>query len=94
MSYTDINREIYISGNLVIPKGLRRSLKSNIKDPIEIFTAEDAIIFRKYKANMTCMVTGDVSTQNVSFSDGKIIVSPKGAELLVKELDKFIVSEK
>ncbi|HFU7090048.1 TPA: AbrB family transcriptional regulator [Bacillus cereus] len=69
-------------------------MKSNIKDPIEIFTAEDAIIFRKYKANMTCMVTGDVSTQNVSFFDGKIIVSPKGAELLVKELDKFIVSEK
>lgn len=26
--------------------------------------------------------------------DGKIVVSPKGAELLIKELDKFIVSEK
>ncbi|WP_176713057.1 hypothetical protein [Bacillus wiedmannii] len=43
---------------------------------------------------MACMITGEVSNKNVSLFDGKIVVSPEGAEILVKELDKFVVSTK
>jgi len=43
---------------------LRRTLDINISDPIEIFTEEDTIILKKYEANMTCMLTGEVSSKN------------------------------
>lgn len=94
MKATGINRKVDELGRIVIPRELRRTLDINIKDPIEIFTEEDTIILKKYEANMACMITGEVSNKNVSLFNGKIVVSPKGAELLVKELDKFIASGK
>ncbi|HFU7090057.1 TPA: AbrB/MazE/SpoVT family DNA-binding domain-containing protein [Bacillus cereus] len=94
MKATGINRKVDELGRIVIPRELRRTLNINIKDPIEIFTEEDTIILKKYETNMACMITGEVSNKNVSLFDGKIVVSPKGAELLVKELDKFIASGK
>ena len=43
---------------------------------------------------MACMITGEVSNKNISLFNGKIIVSPEGAELLIKELHKIIIPAK
>lgn len=94
MKSTGITRKVDELGRIVIPIELRRTLDINIKDPIEIFTEEDTIILRKYENNMACMITGEVSNKNISLYDGRIVVSPEGAEGLVKELAKFIVSAK
>lgn len=37
---------------------------------------------------MTCQVTGEVSDDNVTLADGKLILSREGAELLVEEIKK------
>ena len=36
--------------------------------------------------NMTCAVTGEVSDDNFRLAGGKLILSPEGAEILVKEI--------
>ncbi|MBU4643246.1 AbrB/MazE/SpoVT family DNA-binding domain-containing protein [Bacillus toyonensis] len=94
MKATGITRKIDELGRIVIPKELRRTLNIDIKDPMEIFTEEDSIILRKYESNMACMITGEVSNKNISLFNGKIIVSPEGAELLIKELHKIIIPAK
>ena len=94
MKATGITRKVDELGRIVIPKELRRTLNIDIKDPIEIFTEEDSIILRKYESNMACMITGEVSNKNISLFNGKIIVSPEGAELLIKELHKIIIPAK
>ncbi|KAA0793551.1 AbrB/MazE/SpoVT family DNA-binding domain-containing protein [Bacillus sp. BB56-3] len=94
MKATGITRKIDELGRIVIPKELRRTLNIDIKDPMEIFTEEDSIILRKYESNMACMITGKVSNKNISLFNGKIIVSPEGAELLIKELHKIIIPAK
>lgn len=88
---TGITRRVDELGRIVIPKELRKTLNIDIKDPIEFFKDEDSIILRKYKSNMACMITGEVSNKNISLFKGKIIVSPEGAELLNKELHKKII---
>jgi transcriptional pleiotropic regulator of transition state genes len=35
---------------------------------------------------MTCVVTGEVSDDNFRLVGGKLILSPEGADLLVKEI--------
>ncbi|GAB6743949.1 MULTISPECIES: AbrB/MazE/SpoVT family DNA-binding domain-containing protein [Bacillus] len=94
MKATGITRKIDELGRIVIPKELRKTLNIDTKDPIEIFTEEDSIILRKYESNMTCMITGEVSNKNISLFNGKIVVSPEGAELLIKELHEIIVPTK
>ncbi|RNA69495.1 AbrB/MazE/SpoVT family DNA-binding domain-containing protein [Alteribacter keqinensis] len=73
-------------GRIVIPKELRRILDINIKDPVEIFTDNEKIILQKYKANMTCDVTSEITDNNESFLDGKLVLSPKGKNALVNEI--------
>lgn len=48
MRSTGIVRRIDDLGRVVIPKELRRNLKIKEGDPLEIFTENDAICFKKY----------------------------------------------
>lgn len=65
MKSTGINRKIDELGRIVLPIELRRSLGLEVKDPVEIFTEEDRIILRKYAASNACVVTGEVSDENI-----------------------------
>ena len=65
MKSTGINRKIDELGRIVLPIELRRSLGLEVKDPVEIFTEEDRIILRKYAASNACIVTGEVSDENI-----------------------------
>lgn len=86
MQGTGIVRKVDELGRIVIPIELRRRLNVETSDGIEILTDEDMIILRKYKPEMICMVTGEVSHENMNFADGNIVLSKEGAEQLIKEL--------
>ncbi|MBI0579440.1 AbrB/MazE/SpoVT family DNA-binding domain-containing protein [Neobacillus cucumis] len=92
MKSTGIVRKVDELGRIVVPIELRRSLDIDLKDPIEIFFDGEQIILKKYSPNMACMVTDEVTNENKAFSDGKLILSPKGAEILTKEIkSNFLV---
>ena len=56
MKATGIIGRIDDLGRVVIPREIRRTLHIKEGDPLEIFTGEGGVIFRKY--NPTCDVKG------------------------------------
>ena len=88
MKSTGIVRKVDELGRVVIPIELRRTLDIAEKDALEIYVDEDRIILKKYKPNMTCQVTGEVSDDNLQLAGGKMILSREGAELLIKEIQE------
>jgi transcriptional pleiotropic regulator of transition state genes len=92
MKSTGIVRKVDELGRIVVPIELRRTLDIDLKDPVEIFVDGEQIILKKYSPNMACMLTGEVTNENKTFADGKLILSPKGAEILIKEIkSNFVV---
>ena len=54
---TSIVRNVDELGRIVIPIELRRTLRINVKDPLEIFTEGDTIILRKFSGK--CSICGE-----------------------------------
>ncbi|RSL29581.1 AbrB/MazE/SpoVT family DNA-binding domain-containing protein [Salibacterium salarium] len=94
MKSTGIVRKVDELGRVVIPIELRRTLDIAEKDALEIYVDDDRIVLKKYKPNMTCQVTGEVSDENISLADGKIILSPEGAENVINELQSYVDNNK
>ncbi|WP_026673695.1 AbrB/MazE/SpoVT family DNA-binding domain-containing protein [Alkalihalobacterium bogoriense] len=90
MKSTGIVRKVDELGRVVIPIELRRTLDIAEKDALEIYVDNDRIILKKYKPNMTCQITGEVSDDNLSLAQGKIILSPQGAKEIINELQSFV----
>ncbi|TYS60671.1 AbrB/MazE/SpoVT family DNA-binding domain-containing protein [Bacillus infantis] len=90
MKSTGIVRKTDELGRIVIPKEIRRVLGIEIKDPIEIFVAEDQIIFQKYNSQMACSITGEISLDNRTYANGNIVLSPEGEKMLVKQLEEYL----
>ena len=75
-------------GRIVIPMETRRVLRIAEKDPLEIFTEDDGtIILKKYTANQSCMVTGEVKPDIIELYGGKIRVSREIARELIYALN-------
>ncbi|MGE6620007.1 AbrB/MazE/SpoVT family DNA-binding domain-containing protein [Bacillus thuringiensis] len=91
MKATGIIRKIDELGRIVIPKELRRTLYIEEKNPMEIFVEDDQIILQKYQSQQACIITDEISDSNVSLVNGKIVLSPEGANLLIKELQQYLV---
>jgi len=91
MKSTGIVRNVDELGRIVLPKELRRTMNIEVKDPLEFFVDGEYIVLKKYKPEMTCMVTGKVSDGNLKFVDGKIILSREGLEQVLKELEELMV---
>ncbi|RFU60957.1 AbrB/MazE/SpoVT family DNA-binding domain-containing protein [Bacillus sp. V59.32b] len=90
MKSTGIVRKVDELGRVVIPIELRRTLGIAEKDALEIYVDDERIILKKYKPNMICQVTGEVSDNNFTFAGGKLVLSREGAEQLLKEIqDNF-----
>ena len=87
MKSTGIVRKIDELGRIVVPIELRRTLGVEVRDAMEIFVDGDQIILKKYKPNMTCVVTGEVSDDNLVLLDGKLIVSEDVARQLITQLE-------
>lgn len=66
---------------------LRRTLEIQEKDAMEIYVENDKIILKKYKPNMTCHLTGEVSDDNLSLANGKLVLSQEGAQQLLQEIE-------
>lgn len=88
MKATGIIRKVDPLGRIVLPIELRRGYRFNNRDPIEIFVEEDQIILKKYDPQISCLVTGEISSANFSLANGKITLSREGANQLMKELEK------
>ena len=87
MKSTGIVRKVDELGRVVLPIELRRTLDIAEKDGLEIFVDGEQIILKKYKPNMTCVVTGEVSDNNHVLLDGKLIVTEDGARQLLTQLE-------
>ncbi|WP_226530889.1 AbrB/MazE/SpoVT family DNA-binding domain-containing protein [Metabacillus niabensis] len=90
MKSVGVVRKVDELGRIVIPIELRRAYEISIGDPLEIYVNEDQIILKKYKPQHQCMITGDVSDKNFTLANRKINLSPEGANLLKKELEKYL----
>ncbi|UTR12430.1 AbrB/MazE/SpoVT family DNA-binding domain-containing protein [Evansella sp. LMS18] len=90
MKSTGIVRKVDELGRVVIPIELRRTLDIAEKDALEIYVDDERIVLKKYKPNMTCQVTGEVSDDNLSIADGKIILSPQGAKEIIRDLEDYL----
>ncbi|MGM0878485.1 MAG: AbrB/MazE/SpoVT family DNA-binding domain-containing protein [Bacillota bacterium] len=86
MKSTGIVRKVDELGRIVLPIELRRVLDIQTKDPVEIFVEGEQIIFKKYTVYNTCMVTGEISENNISLANGKVVLSREETMKLVKEL--------
>ncbi|PEE11078.1 MULTISPECIES: AbrB/MazE/SpoVT family DNA-binding domain-containing protein [Bacillus cereus group] len=91
MKSTGVTRKIDELGRIVLPKELRRTLGIAEKDPIEIFVEDEKIILQKYNTYDACAITGDISEKNISLANGQIVLSPEGAELLIKQIQQQLV---
>ena len=87
MKSTGIVRKVDELGRITLPKELRRTLGIESGDPAEIFIDGDQIILKKYKPNMACAVTGEVSNDNLVLLGGKLILSPEEAKKLITEIE-------
>ncbi|HET7658596.1 MAG TPA: AbrB/MazE/SpoVT family DNA-binding domain-containing protein [Bacillales bacterium] len=90
MKSTGIVRKVDELGRVVIPIELRRTLGINEKDALEIYVDDDRIVLKKYKASMTCQVTGEVSDDNLILANGKLILSREGVEQIIDELQNYL----
>ncbi|WP_394122088.1 AbrB/MazE/SpoVT family DNA-binding domain-containing protein [Planococcus donghaensis] len=87
MKSTGVVRKVDQLGRIVPPIELRRSLGVIIGNPMKIFVEDDQIILKKHEADRTCAITGEITDQNVESAYVKgMYLSPKGAEILLKEL--------
>lgn len=86
MKTTGMIRKVDELGRVVIPIELRRTLGIQEKDPIEIYVEDDQIVLQKHTSNTACSITGKSTKENISLADGKLVLSPQGAQTLVEEI--------
>jgi transcriptional pleiotropic regulator of transition state genes len=87
---TGIVRKVDELGRVVIPIELRRTLGIAEKDALEIYVDGDKIILRKYEPRMACMVTGQISEENLVLNDGKIILSADAVKSLLPTFEDYL----
>lgn len=91
MKATEIVRRIDDLGRVVIPREIRRTLHIKEGDPLEIFTGEGGVIFRKY--NPTCDVKGFLDgLKEVLLEDCDMKRKPE-MMAKVKELEALLKAE-
>lgn len=88
MKSTGIVRKVDQLGRIVTPIELRRALGVAEGDPMEIFVEDDRIILRKFESTRVCAVTGEILDENFESDLVKgLHLSPKGAQILLEELE-------
>ncbi|PEM28974.1 AbrB/MazE/SpoVT family DNA-binding domain-containing protein [Bacillus wiedmannii] len=84
MKNTGIVRKIDELGRVVIPKELRRTLGLHDGTELEIHVDGKNVVLAKYEK--VCVVTGEASDANIELFDGQVVVSQKGAKLLIDSI--------
>ena len=75
-------------GRMVIPREIRNDLKIKQDDRIEFFIEGENLILKKYSPHQTCFITGEKLATNSELAPG-LVLSPKGAELLMMKLKQW-----
>ncbi|MEW9575830.1 AbrB/MazE/SpoVT family DNA-binding domain-containing protein [Bacillus toyonensis] len=84
MKNTGIVRKIDDLGRVVVPKELRNTLGLSEGTPLEIHVDGGNVVLKKQEN--ICVVTGEVSDNNLELFGGQIVVSKEGAKLLLDTL--------
>lgn len=88
MRATGIIRRVDALGRVVIPKEIRRSMKIEENDPLEIYTEKNTICFRKYSPigemntdtiKIVCDKSLGVGNYAIYDRDGEVVL-PKSAD--------------
>ncbi|MGM7719524.1 AbrB/MazE/SpoVT family DNA-binding domain-containing protein [Metabacillus sp. Hm71] len=90
MKATGVVRKVDELGRIVLPIELRRVFRIGVGDPVEIYVNNDQIILKKFKEKKECIITGEISDENLIIANGKITLSREGANLLMKELEQCL----
>lgn len=88
MKSTGMVRVIDVLGRIVIPAEMRKTLGWNIKDAVEFYVDGQCVVLKKYEGANTCMLTGEFVKNPITAGNGRIVLSPEGADQLMKELGK------
>lgn len=91
MKSIGVTRKLDGLGRIVIPKEIRSKLRISDKEPMELFVEDEKMILQKFKSYDGCAITGDITEKNISLANGKIILSPEGVELLIKEIKLHLI---
>ncbi|WJE54299.1 AbrB/MazE/SpoVT family DNA-binding domain-containing protein [Bacillus cereus] len=81
MKSTGIVRKVDELGRVVIPVEMRRTLGVVEGTSMEFHIDNQDIVLRKHEK--ACLVTGELSEDNVDLLNGQIALSKKGAEILM-----------
>jgi len=87
MISTGFVRKVDELGRIAIPMELRRKLKIEDKDPVEINVVNDQVILRKHR--MPCIVMREITSENKSYANGNLVLSSKGEKILLQLLEKI-----
>ncbi len=90
LGQSGIVRKIDELGRVVLPNEIRKTFKLQTNESLEIFIDEKRIILRKYCSDKACMITGVIDDKNFIFENGKFVLSKEGANILIKELHKYV----
>lgn len=69
---------------------LRRNMGIGEKVPLEILVDHESVILKPYEPRGACVMTGDISNENISLADGKINLSPESAKEVTEELKRYL----
>lgn len=90
MQSTEIVRKLNNLGRIVIPMELRRNMGIGEKVPLEILVDHESVILKSYQPRGACVMTGDISSENNSLTDGKVNLSPESAKEVAEELKRYL----
>lgn len=74
MKDTGIVRRIDVLGRVVIPKEIRKTLKINEGDPVEIYTEKDALVISKYSPVKTLGGSLDCAAESLAKCTGHSVI--------------------
>lgn len=83
-------RKVDELGRVVLPVEIRNTLDIHPKDKMEISLDQNKIILKKHQPKLTCQISGEHSQDNLTLADGKIVLSPTSAKLLLKEIESLL----
>ncbi|MGI2748319.1 AbrB/MazE/SpoVT family DNA-binding domain-containing protein [Bacillus cytotoxicus] len=84
MKNTGIVRKVDNLGRVCIPKELRNTLGLYEGTSIEIHVDGENIVLTKHEK--VCVVTGEASDTNIELFGGQVVLSRKGAKLLIDSI--------
>lgn len=89
MKKTGVTRRVDDLGRIVLPKEIRRTLDFLPNTSVEVYVLEGTIRIKQQPK--TCLITGQISENQIELYDGRLILSQEGAHDLMKTLKRWVL---